>query len=65
MSANGAMGRLYYCGPIELFYVPVSAHNMGCGMCYPVCEMVHIKDPLLLDRKVTQELAAGFFSLSI
>ena len=22
--------------------------NKGCGMCYPVCRMVHIKDPLLL-----------------
>ena len=22
--------------------------NKGCGMCYPVCGMVHIKDPLLL-----------------
>ena len=23
----------------------------GCGMCYPVCGMVHIKEPLLLIRK--------------
>ena len=23
----------------------------GSGMCYPVCEMMHIKDPLLLIRK--------------
>ena len=22
--------------------------NKGCGMCYPVCGMVHIKEPLLL-----------------
>ena len=25
--------------------------NKGCGMCYPVCGMVHIKEPLLLIRK--------------
>ena len=24
------------------------SRNMGHGMCYPVCPMVHIKDPLLL-----------------
>ena len=23
----------------------------GHGMCYPVCEMVHIKDPLLLIKE--------------
>ena len=22
--------------------------NKGCDMCYPVCGMVHIKEPLLL-----------------
>ena len=22
--------------------------NKGCGMCYPVCGMVHVKEPLLL-----------------
>ena len=25
--------------------------NTGCGMCYPVCGMVHLKEPLLLTRK--------------
>ena len=25
-------------------------YNKGCGMCYPVCGMVYIKDPLLLLR---------------
>ena len=34
---------------IELFLVPDS--NKGHGMCYPVCGMVHIKEPLLLIRK--------------
>ena len=37
-------------GPIELFLVPASAPplNKGRGMCYPVCGMVHIKEPLVL-----------------
>ena len=26
-------------------------YNNGHGMCYPVCGMVHIKDPLLLIEK--------------
>ena len=28
--------------------------NKGCGMCYPVCGMVHIKDSLLLIEKSSQ-----------
>ena len=45
--AHGAMGRQIdpsWGGPIELFLIPASAHdwcNKGCGMCYPVCGMVH------------------------
>ena len=31
------------------------------GMCYPVCGMVHIKEPLLLIR-VAYVAAAGFLS---
>ena len=41
-------------GPTVLFLIPASAPqlvNEGCGMCYPVCGMVHIKEPLLLIRK--------------
>ena len=33
----------------------------GCGMCYPVCAMVHIKEPLLLIR-VAHVAAVGFLS---
>ena len=36
--------------------------NKGCGMCYPVCRMVHIKEPLLLIDKSSQVAAAGFLS---
>ena len=48
--AHGAMGR----GPIELFFVPEVLDdwcNKGCGMCYSVCGMMHIKEPLLLIGK--------------
>ena len=37
--------------------------NKSCGMCYPVCEMVHIKEPLLLIEKSSHVVAAaGFLS---
>ena len=35
--------------------------NKGLGMYYPVCGMVHIKEPLLLIR-VAHVVAAGFLS---
>ena len=39
--------------------------NKGCGMYYPVCGMVHIKEPLLLIRKSSLCGGSGFpFSLS-
>ena len=36
--------------------------NKGHGMCYPVCGMVHIKEPLLLIRKSNHVATAGFLS---
>ena len=37
--------------------------NTGRGMCYPVCGMVHIKEPLLLiDKSSGYVAAAGFLS---
>ena len=39
--------------------------NKGSGMCYPVCGMVHIKEPLLLIGKSSLCGSSGFpFSLS-
>ena len=57
--AHGAMGRRIdpsFGEPIELFLFQPVLHdwcNKGCGMCYPVCGMVHIKEPLLLIVKST------------
>ena len=51
-------------GGLELFQVPANAqngYNKGCGMCYPVCGIMHIKDPLLLIKKA-HVVAAGFLS---
>ena len=40
-------------------------YNKGHGMCYPVCGMVHIKEPLLLIDKSSLCGGSGFpFSLS-
>ena len=39
--------------------------NKGRGMCYPVCGMVHIKEPLLLIDKSSLCGSSGFpYSLS-
>ena len=40
--------------PLSYFSFPPVLHdwcNKGRGMCYPVCGMVHIKEPLLLIDK--------------
>ena len=34
--------------------------NKGRGMCYPVCGMVHIKEPLLLIEKSSPSGGSGF-----
>ena len=37
--------------------------NKGCGMYYPVCGMMHIKEPLLLKSvRIVYVAAAGFLS---
>ena len=64
--AHGASGLRIdpsWGGPIELFLVPTSASdwcNIGRGMYYHVCGMIHIKEPLLLIGKIVA--AAGFLS---
>ena len=39
--------------------------NKGCGMCYPVCGMLHIKEPLLLIRKTSLYSGGSGFSLPL
>ena len=53
-------------GLIEQFLVPALHNwcNKGHGMCYPVCGMVHIKEPLLLIRK-SSPCGSNRFPLSL
>ena len=54
--------------PLSYFSFQPMLHdwcNKGCGMCYPVCGMVHIKEPLLLIDKSSLCGGSRFpFSLS-
>ena len=57
--AHGAMGRRIdpsWSGLIE----PHDWCNKGRGMCYPVCGMMHIKEPLLLIGKSSLCVGSGF-----
>ena len=52
--------------PLSYFLFQPVLHNWcnkGCGMCYPVYGMVHIKEPLLLIGK--SSLSGGRFSLTV
>ena len=57
------VGSILHGGSIELFsFQPVlhDWYNKGRGMCYPVCGMVHIKEPLLLIGKSSPCGGSGF-----
>ena len=60
------MGSIPHGGLIELFLVPLSKCSTTgvtkTGMCYPVCGMVHIKEPLLLFGKSSHVSEARFLS---
>ena len=63
---HGAMGRgsiLHGVDPLSYFsFQPVihDWYNKGCGVCYPVCGMMHIKEPLLLIVKSSLYGSSGF-----
>ena len=51
---DGSSDRSFMVDPLSYFSFQPVLHdwcNKGCGMCYPVCGMMHIKEPLLLVRK--------------
>ena len=56
-------GSIPHDGPIELFLVDWC--NKGRGMCYPVCVMVHIKEPLLIIEKSSPCSGGSGFTLSL
>ena len=50
---DGSSDRSFMVDPLSYFLFHPVLHdwfNKGHGMCYPVCGMVHIKEPLLLIR---------------
>ena len=60
---DGSSDRSFLVDPLSYFSfqpVPHDWCNKDCGMCYPVCGMMHIKEPLLLSERVAH--VAGFLS---
>ena len=51
------VGSIFHGGPIELFLVSASAPRL---VYYPVCGMMHIKEPLLLIGKSNPCGGSGF-----
>ena len=60
--AYGAMGRRIDSSLSYFSFQPVLHDwcNNGYGMCYPVCGMVYIKEPLLLIGKSSPCGGSGF-----
>ena len=55
------IGSNFHGGHIELFLVPASSvTKVVVCMCYPVCGMMHIKEPLLLFGKSSPCGFSGF-----
>ena len=51
---NGLLDRSLIVDPLRYFLFQPVLHNWCnkiCGMGYPVCGIIHIKDPLLLMKK--------------
>ena len=63
---RGVVGSiLHRVNPLSYFSLMPVLHdwyNKGRGMCYPVCGMVHIKEPLLLIGKSSLCGGSGFLS---
>ena len=62
----GYMASAYFAFNTHFSFQPVLDEwcNKSSGMCYPVCGMMHIKEPLLLIilERVVHVAAAGFLS---
>ena len=60
---DGSSDRSFMVDPLSYFsFQPVlhNWYNKGCGMYYPVCWMMHIKEPLLLIGKSSPCGSIGF-----
>ena len=60
---DGSSDRSFMVDPLSYISFQPVIHdccNKGCGMCYPVCGMMHVKEPLLLIGKSTPCGDSGF-----
>ena len=60
---DGSSDQSFMVDPLSYFLFQPVLHvwcNKGCGMCYPVCGMMHIKEPLLLIGKSSPCGGSGF-----
>ena len=60
---DGSSDRSFMVDPLSYFSFQPELHdwcNKGRRMCYPVCWMVHIKEPLLLIGKSSLRDGIGF-----
>ena len=60
---DGSSDRSFMVGPLSHFSFQSVLHdwcNKGRGMCYPVCGIVYIKEPLLLIGKSNPCGGSGF-----
>ena len=51
--------------PLSYFSFQAVLHdwcNRGCGMCYPVCGMMHIKEPFLLIGKSSSSSSSSIIA---
>ena len=56
LCCDGSLDQSFMVNPLSYISFQPVLHdwgNKGCGMCYPICGMVHIKEPLMLIRKST------------
>ena len=60
---DGSSDQSFMVDPLSYFSFQPVLHNWcnkGCGMYYPVCGVVHIKEPLLLIGKSSPCRGSGF-----
>ena len=60
---DGSSDRSFMVDPLNYFSFQPVLHdwcNKGHGMCYPICGMAHIKEPLLLIGKSSPCGSSGF-----
>ena len=52
------VGSIHHCALIELFLIPTSDQHLEC-YDYPICRIVHMKDPFLLIKRTQVEAVSS------